>query len=84
MNHGYHMGANGSEIPLDTEKYGELVERDKVVVNLFFSEAYLDNSPNPKDKNKVKKIMQNKEGWESRKSLRFGKTIKRGFSKTKD
>lgn len=84
MNHGYHIGANGAEIPLDTEKYGELVERDKVVVNLFFSEAYLDNSPNPKDKNKVKKIMQNKEGWESRKSLRFGKTIKRGFAKTKD
>ena len=84
MNHGYHMGANGAEIHLDTEKYGELVERDKVVVNLFFSEAYLDNSPNPKDKNKVKKIMQNKEGWESRKSLRFGKTIKRGFAKTKD
>lgn len=84
MNHGYHMGANGVEIHLDTEKYGELVERDKVVVNLFFSEVYLNNSPNPKDKNKVKKIMQNKEGWESRKSLRFGKTIKRGFAKTKD
>ena len=84
MNHGYHMGANGVEIPLDTEKYGELVERDKVVVNLFFSEVYLNNSPNPKDKNKVKKIMQNKDGWESRKSLRFGKTIKRGFAKTKD
>lgn len=84
MNHGYHMGANGAEIPLDTEKYGELVERDKVVVNLFFSEVYLNNSPNPKDKNKVKKIMQNKDGWESRKSLRFGKTIKRGFSKIKD
>ena len=84
MNHGYHMGANGVEIPLDTEKYGELVERDKVVVNLFFSEVYLNNSPNPKDKNKVKKIMQNKDGWESRKSLRFGKTIKRGFAKTRD
>ena len=84
MNHGYHIGTNGVEVPLDTEKYGELVERDKVVVNLFFSEVYLNNSPNPKDKNKVKKIMQNKEGWESRKSLRFGKTIKRGFAKTKN
>ena len=84
MNHGYHIGANGAEIPLDTEKYGELVERDKLAVNIFFSEAYLNNSPNPKDKNKVKKFMQNKEGWESRKSLRFGKTIKRGFSKIKD
>ena len=81
MNNGYHVGSNGKEIPLDTDKYGELVERDKVVVNLFFSEVYLNNSPNPKDKNKVKKIMQNKEGWESRKSLRFGKTIKRGFAK---
>lgn len=84
MNHGYHIGANGAEISLDTEKYGELVERDKLAVNIFFSEAYLNNSPNPKDKNKVKKFMQNKEGWESRKSLRFGKTIKRGFSKIKD
>ena len=84
MNHGYHMGANGVEIPLDTEKYGELVERDKLAVNIFFSEVYLNNSPNPKDKNKVKKFMQNKDGWESRKSLRFGKTIKRGFSKIKD
>ena len=83
MNHGYHMGANGVEIHLDTEKYGELVERDKLAVNIFFSEVYLNNSPNPKDKNKVKKIMQNKDGWESRKSLRFGKTIKRGFSKIK-
>ena len=84
MNHGYHMGANGVEIHLDTEKYGELVERDKLAVNIFFSEVYLNNSPNPKDKNKVKKFMQNKDGWESRKSLRFGKTIKRGFSKIKD
>ena len=84
MNHGYHIGANGAEIHLDTEKYGELVERDKLAVNIFFSEVYLNNSPNPKDKNKVKKIMQNKDGWESRKSLRFGKTIKRGFSKIKD
>ena len=83
MNHGYHMGANGVEIPLDTEKYGELVERDKLAVNIFFSEAYLNNSPNPKDKNKVKKFMQNKEGWESRDSLRFGKSVKRGFAKIK-
>lgn len=83
MNHGYHMGTNGVEVHLDTEKYGELVERDKVVVNLFFSEVYLNNSPNPKDKNKVKKIMQNKEGWEYRESLRFGKSVKRGFAKIK-
>ena len=83
MNHGYHMGANGVEIPLDTEKYGELVERDKLAVNIFFSEVYLNNSPNPKDKNKVKKFMQNKEGWESRDSLRFGKSVKRGFAKIK-
>ena len=84
MNNGYHVGSNGKEIPLDTDKYGELVERDKVAVNLFFSEVYLNNSPNTKDKNKVKKIMRNKEGWESRKSLRFGKTIKRGFAKIED
>lgn len=83
MNHGYHMGANGVEIPLDTEKYGELVERDKLAVNIFFSEVYLNNSPNPKDKNKVKKFMQNKDGWESRDSLRFGKSVRRGFTKIK-
>ena len=83
MNHGYHMGANGVEIHLDTEKYGELVERDKLAVNIFFSEVYLNNSPNPKDKNKVKKFMQNKEGWEYRESLRFGKSVKRGFAKIK-
>ncbi|QBX09484.1 virulence-associated protein E [Streptococcus satellite phage Javan344] len=83
MNHGYHMGANGVEIPLDTEKYGELVERDKLAVNIFFSEVYLNNCPNPKDKNKVKKFMQNKDGWESRDSLRFGKSVKRGFAKIK-
>lgn len=83
MNHGYHMGANGVEIPLDTEKYGELVERDKLAVNIFFSEVYLNNSPNPKDKNKVKKFMQNKDGWELRDSLRFGKSVKRGFTKIK-
>ena len=83
MNHGYHMGANGVEISLDTEKYGELVERDKLAVNIFFSEVYLNNSPNPKDKNKVKKFMQNKDGWESRDSLRFGKSVKRGFAKIK-
>ena len=84
INYGYHVGSNGTEIPLDTDKYGELVERDKVAVNLFFSEVYLDRIPNTKEKNKVKKIMQNKEDWEPRKSLRFGKTIKRGFSKIKD
>jgi len=83
MNHGYHMGANGVEIHLDTEKYGELVERDKLAVNIFFSEVYLNNSPNPKDKNKVKKFMQNKDGWEYRESLRFGKSVKRGFAKIK-
>ena len=75
------MGANGVEIPLDTEKYGELVERDKVAVNLFFTEVYLNNSPNPKDKNKVKKIMQNKEGWRYKKSARFGKSIKPAYIK---
>ena len=83
INYGYHVGSNGTEIPLDTDKYGELVERDKVAVNLFFSEVYLDRIPNTKEKNKVKKIMQNKDDWEYRESLRFGKRIKRGFAKTK-
>ena len=84
MNYGYFMGSNGTEKHLDTDKYGELVERDKLAVNLFFAEVYLDKTPNPKDKRKIKKIMQNKDDWEQRKSVRFGKTIKRGFSKIKD
>ena len=83
INYGYHVGSNGTEIPLDTDKYGELVERDKVAVNLFFSEVYLNRIPNTKEKNKVKKIMQNKDDWEYRESLRFGKSVKRGFAKTK-
>lgn len=83
INYGYHVGSNGTEIPLDTDKYGELVERDKVAVNLFFSEVYLDRIPNTKEKNKVKKIMQNKDDWEYRESLRFGKSVKRGFAKIK-
>ena len=83
INHGYHMGANGVEITLDIEKYGELVERDKMAINLFFTEVYPDKIPNVKDKNKIKKIMQNKEDWEARESLRFGKSIKRGFAKIK-
>ncbi|QBX13015.1 hypothetical protein JavanS748_0011 [Streptococcus satellite phage Javan748] len=83
INHGYHMGANGVEITLDIEKYGELVERDKMAINLFFTEVYPDKIPNVKDKNKIKKIMQTKEDWEARESLRFGKSIKRGFAKIK-
>ena len=83
INYGYQVGSNGTEVPLDTDKYGELVERDKVAVNLFFSEVYLDRIPNTKEKNKVKKIMQNKDDWEYRESLRFGKSVKRGFAKTK-
>lgn len=83
INHGYHMGANGVEITLDIEKYGELVERDKMAINLFFAEVYPDKIPNVKDKNKIKKIMQSKEDWEARESLRFGKSIKRGFAKIK-
>ncbi|TMR85669.1 virulence-associated E family protein [Streptococcus pseudopneumoniae] len=63
INHGYHMGANGVEITLDIEKYGELVERDKMAINLFFTEVYPDKIPNVKDKNKIKKIMQSKEDW---------------------
>ncbi|HHD9339558.1 TPA: virulence-associated E family protein [Streptococcus pneumoniae] len=84
INHGYHMGANGVEITLDIEKYGELVERDKMAINLFFTEVYPDKIPNVKDKNKIKKIMQSKEDWEARESLRFGKSIKRGFAKIKN
>lgn len=56
INHGYHMGANGTEITLDIGKYGELVERDKIAINLFFTEVYLDKIPSSKDKNKIKKI----------------------------
>lgn len=81
MNHGYHMGANGVEIHLDTEKYGELVDRDKMTINLFFQEVYLTDKVPPKDKAKVKKYMQNRDGWEHRRSTRFGKSIKPAYVK---
>ena len=83
MNEGYFRNSKGGTVELDTDKYGELVERDKMTINLFFQEVYLTDKAPPKDKAKVKKYMQNKEGWEHKRSLKFGKSVKPGYSKHK-
>mgnify|MGYP000845777014 FL=1 len=83
MNEGYFRNSKGGTVELDTDKYGELVERDKMTINLFFQEVYLTDKAPPKDKAKVKKYMQNKEGWEHKRSLKFGKSVKPGYSKPK-
>ena len=46
----------GETVELDTDTYGELVERDKMTINLFFQEVYLTDKAPPKDKAKVKKV----------------------------
>ena len=83
MNEGYFRNSKGGTVELDTDKYGELVERDKMTINLFFQEVYLTDKAPPKDKAKVKMYMQNKEGWEHKRSLKFGKSVKPGYSKPK-
>ena len=83
MNEGYFRNSKGGTVELDTGTYGELVERDKMTINLFFQEVYLTDKAPPKDKAKVKKYMQNKEGWEHKRSLKFGKSVKPGYSKPK-
>ena len=43
------------------------MERDKMAINLFFTEVYPIRYQNVKDKTRLKKkIMQNKEDWEAR------------------
>ena len=83
MNEGYFRNSKGGTVELNTDTYGELIERDKMTINLFFQEVYLTDKAPPKDKAKVKKYMQNKEGWEHKRSLKFGKSVKPGYSKPK-
>lgn len=83
MNEGYYRNNRGGTVELDTDTYGELVGRDKMTINLFFQEVYLTDKVPPKDKAKVKKYMQNKEGWEHKRSLKFGKSVKPGYSRLK-
>lgn len=81
MNEGYFRNSEGGTAELDTDKYGELVDRSKMTINLFFQEVYLTDNIPPKDKAKVKKFMQNRDGWEHRRSTRFGKSIKPAYVK---
>lgn len=81
MNEGYYRNNRGGTVELDTDTYGELVDRDKMTINLFFQELYLTDKAPPKDKAKVKKYMQNRDGWEHRRSTRFGKSIKPAYVK---
>ena len=81
MNEGYYRNNRGGTVELDTDTYGELVDRDKMTINLFFQEVYLTDKVPPKDKAKVKKYMQNRDGWEHRRSTRFGKSVKSAYVK---
>lgn len=64
----------------DPEKHGELVERDKVNINLYFQEVR-EERPSPKQKKKIRLAMQNEEGWHYKKSVKFGKSVKAGYTK---
>lgn len=81
MNEGYFRNSEGGTAELDTDKYGELVARSKMTINLFFQEVYLTDNVPPKDKAKVKKFMQNRDDWEHKRSTRFGKSIKPAYVK---
>ena len=79
------MNANGEVIQLDPQVHGELVERDRMTLKTFFGEVYgktLDKVPK-EDRNKVKMAMQNKEGWEWKKGIKFGKKNTSGYKKVR-
>ena len=56
MNEGYFRNSKGGTVELDTDKYGELVERDKMTINLFFQEVYLTDKAPPRIKQRLKSI----------------------------
>ena len=83
IEYGAYMNANGEVIQLDPQVHGELVERDRMTLKTFFGEVYgktLDKVPK-EDRNKVKMAMQNKEGWEWKKGIKFGKKKHLGIQK---
>ena len=60
---------------------GELVERDRLTVNLFFQEVYLNDNPTPKQKAKIRMALQNQQDWQYKKGIKFGKLNTSGFFK---
>ena len=85
IEYGAYMNANGEVIQLDPQVHGELVERDRMTLKTFFGEVYgktLDKVPK-EDRNKVKMAMQNKEGWEWKKGIKFGKKNTSGYKKVR-
>lgn len=80
LTNGIWLNGNGEEEKLD-EKYGELVERDRLTVNLFFQEVYLNDNPTPKQKAKIRMALQNQQDWQYKKGIKFGKVNTSGFFK---
>ncbi|MTS09715.1 virulence-associated protein E [Streptococcus parasanguinis] len=80
LNNGMWLNGNGEEEKLD-EKYGKLVERDRLTVNLFFQEVYLNDSPTQKQKAKIRMALQNQQEWQYKKGIKFGKVTTSGFLK---
>ena len=80
LTNGIWINGNGEEEKLD-EKYGKLVERDRLTVNLFFQEVYLNDNPTPKQKAKIRMALQNQQEWEYKKGIKFGKVNTSGFFK---
>lgn len=66
----------------DPEKHGKLIERDRVNVVLYFQEIR-EEKPTKQQKNKIKMALQNLEGWEWKKAVKFGKSAKSGYKKQK-
>lgn len=80
LTNGIWLNGNGEEEKLD-EKYGKLVERDRLTVNLFFQEVYLNDSPTQKQKAKIRMALQNQQEWQYKKGIKFGKVTTSGFFK---
>lgn len=80
LTNGIWLNGNGEEEKLD-EKYGKLVERDRLTVNLFFQEVYLNDNPTPKQKAKIRMALQNQQDWQYKKGIKFGKVNTSGFFK---
>ena len=80
LTNGIWLNGNGEEEKLD-EKYGKLVERVRLTVNLFFQEVYLNDSPTQKQKAKIRMALQNQQEWQYKKGIKFGKVTTSGFFK---
>lgn len=62
--------------------HGDLVERDRINLADYFDETQI-KFPSPTLKRKIKLYLNNLEGWEYKKSLKFGRAVTSGWVKTK-